>query len=206
MDHWEAGQPRQWRWSSLVQVLKALLKREEALRTGWSKEAYGDTGTTQTIDTAVTSELFWKYSHFLHIVAGMVDVQSSYCEGCSCHEGEGLKHNGYHVRAREISLRLRTAINEGDPTPLPYPATCPLKNRRAPEIASGMFERFLQDTMTVTKEKLLDFRGTLPDSDWQIILGDWLSARESCQCLHSFQFRWFRWSFSWDQLRFRLAY
>ena len=127
---------------------------------------------------AVASNLFWKYAHFLNFVAGAVDMGSSYCEGCECHEHEGLKHNSYQVRRK----RLRSATNhEGNGNEmLPYPPSCPLKNRRSADIASGAFNTFIRDTLQVTKDSLNEFRGSLADSEWQIILDDWMSARVSC--------------------------
>ena len=91
MQYWEGGQLRTWRWSSLVKVVRSLLKREQSLRHGWNKDRFGDIGTTNIIHEALTSELFWKYSHFLNNVAGAVDLGSSFCEGCECHEHQGLK-------------------------------------------------------------------------------------------------------------------
>ena len=177
MQYWEGGQLRTWRWSSLVIVVRSLLKREPALRNGWNKDRFGDIGTTHTIHEALTSELFWKYSHFLSNVAGALDLGSSFCEGCECHEHQGLKHDSYRVRRNEICKRMRSAINDDCEESLPYPASCPLKNRRSAELASGAFTQFIQDTLDVTLELLQDFRGSLSDCDWQTILGDWMSAR-----------------------------
>ena len=180
MGFWEGGQVRTWRWSSLVQVIRALLKRETALKSGWNKDRFGDIGTTNIIHEALTSELFWKYAHFLNTVAGAVDIGSSFCEGCECHEDQGLKHNSWHVRKNEIVKRLRSATNQNNEDPLPYPPSCPLKNRRSAELASGTFTRFIQETLNTTKEILGGFRGSLTDSEWRIVLGDWASARVSC--------------------------
>ena len=176
MGRWEGGKPREWRWSSLVQVLRALLLREEPLRVAWSKDRFGDIGTTAKIDEALTSELFWTYARALSLVAGVLDVQSSYCEGCSCHEHEGLKHKGHAVRARELEQRLRCAVKGNVNEALPYPPSCPLKNRRSAELASGAFEKFLQEAMVMTKERLLTFRGTLKPSEWQTVLKDYMAA------------------------------
>ena len=178
MGSWEGGQLRTWRWSSLVQVIRALLVRENALKSGWNKDRFGDIGTTKIIHEALTSELFWKY--FLNTVAGAVDIGSSFCEGCECHEHQGLKHNSWHVRKNEIVKRLRSATNQNNEDPLPYPPSCPLKNRRSAELASGTFTQFIQETLNTTKEILAGFRGSLTDSDWKIVLGDWASARVSC--------------------------
>lgn len=180
MGRWEGGQLKTWRWSSLIQVLRALLMREQALKSGWDKGKFGDIGTTSIIDEAIASELFWKYAHFLNNVAGTIELGSSYCEGCECHEHEGLKHNSFQVRRNEIVKRLRSAINvDNMDDPLPYPPSCPLKNRRSAELASGAFNRFIEETLTVTKDMLYDFRGSLQDAEWQIILSDWMSARVS---------------------------
>eukprot|EP00438_Fugacium_kawagutii_P003823 Skav230270 [mRNA] locus=scaffold3387:367919:369773:- [translate_table: standard] len=92
-----------------------------------------------------------------------------------------LKHNGYQARRREIEKRLRSAINaDNSDEQLPYPPSCPLKNRRSAELASGAFKQFTQEAMTLTREMIFGFRGSLNDSDWQIILADWMSARDSC--------------------------
>eukprot|EP00438_Fugacium_kawagutii_P017472 Skav209137 [mRNA] locus=scaffold3950:176033:178291:+ [translate_table: standard] len=180
MSRWEGGQPRSWRWSSLIQVLKALLLRKEALRTAWDRYRFGDIGTTNAIHEALTSELFWRYAEFLINVAGLLDVQSSYCEGCNCHEHRGLKHNSYQVRSREIQRRLMSAIDGTHEQQLElYHPSCPLKNRRSAELASGEFSRFLKETMQVTTEKLLECRRGLPDREWQLIANDWMAAQDA---------------------------
>lgn len=183
MQQWPGGQLKTWRWSSLVQVVRSLLLREEALKRGWNKQLFGDTGASATsiVDGALTSELFWKYTHFLNIVAGAVDVGSSFCEGCECHESQGIKHNSFQVRQNEIAKRLRSAVNDDFEESLPYPVSCPLKNRRSSDLASGAFTQFIKDTLEVTKRQLLDFRGSLGDSDWQIVLGDWMAAHVASQ-------------------------
>ena len=186
MGRWEGGELKIHRWSSLVQVLKALLQREEALKHGWNKDLFGDIGTTSIIDSALTSEMFWKYCHFLVHVAGAVDVGSSYCEGCSCHEHDRLKHNAFQVRKNEIAKRLLSAIGSDDGNTLPYPGSCVLKGRRSAELASGAFSQFIKDVMTVTKEVLVEFRGSLQDSEWTTILGDWMSARDTYPSLVCF--------------------
>ena len=196
MGRWEGGQLKTWRWSSLIQVLRALLMREQALKSGWDKGKFGDIGTTSIIDEAIASELFWKYAHFLNNVAGTIELGSSYCEGCECHEHEGLKHNSFQVRRNEIVKRLRSAINvDNTDDPLPYPPSCPLKNRRSAELASGAFKRFIEETLTVTKDMLYDFRGSLQDAEWQIILSDWMSARVSWTTTRSILYIFL----SWDQ-------
>ena len=118
------------------------------------------------------------YSHFLNTVAGLLDIQSSFCEGCSCHEHEGLKHNAHKARVREIQTRLHSAVSDAN-TELPYPATCPLKGRRAAELASGAFQQFVEDAMELTKKKLGEFQGRLSCEDWRIIVGDWVAASET---------------------------
>eukprot|EP00438_Fugacium_kawagutii_P008154 Skav203329 [mRNA] locus=scaffold284:318972:321333:+ [translate_table: standard] len=167
---WEGGQLKSIRWSSLVTVIRALLLREDALRSGWNKDLFGDIGTTSIVDAALTSPLFWKYCHFLNNVAGAVDVGSSYCEGCDCHEHQGLQHNSFQVRRNHIELRLRSAIEDDSNRALPYPPSCPLKGRRSPELATGAFKKFIKDILVITKDLLDDFRGELSDSDWQVIL------------------------------------
>ena len=157
-----------------------MLQRETALRSAWNKDRFGEIGTTKLIHQAITSDLFWGYARFLKDVAGLVDIQSSFCEGCSCHEHDGLKHNSFQIRAREIKRRLLSAI-DGDTQDrsLPYLPSCPLKNRRSAELANGEFKRFIEETVKVTTEKLITSRGPLGDSDWKIIAGDWMSAQES---------------------------
>lgn len=161
-------------------VIRALLLREEALKRGWNKDHFGDIGTTSIVDAALASPLFWKYCHFINVVAGAVDLGSSYCEGCDCHEHESLKHNSFQVRRNHIEHRLRSAINDDSDQALPCPPACPLKGRRSAELASGAFSKFIKDTLKITKDMLDDFRGELSDSDWHIIVGDWMSARDSC--------------------------
>ena len=82
---WDGGQLREWRWSSLTEVLRALLKREDALKQQWQSNRFGKHGPADGVDKALACDMFWAYARFLALVSGMIDAQSEWCEGCSCY-------------------------------------------------------------------------------------------------------------------------
>ena len=178
MSFWEGGQLREWRWSSLCDVVNALLRREEALKEGWDADQFGASGPDVT--SAVHSDLFWAYSKFLHLIVGMVDSQSEWCEGCSCHELWG-RHKPHSARKAYLTDRLKGFGMEHKKNGGPAkPAMCPLKGRRAPDLANSAFDAFVEDLMAVSQVKLQDCLAGLSPEHRAYLLEDWTSAVEPC--------------------------
>ena len=138
---------------------------------GWDRESFETFGSAEgdgasgssvgqstqvlvgSVDKAVQSPMFWAYSHFLVIVAGSIEKQSSFCEGCSCHESQLLQGASWQQRQRRIAQEL--GHGEADRTDAAAAALCPLKGRRAHELASGVFDEFVEEVVMTCKSQVV---------------------------------------------------
>lgn len=181
MSYWDGGQLREWRWSSLTDILKALLKRELALKECWNETQFGGHGPGCAANASIRSELFWAYAKFLSIISGTLDSQSQWCEGCSCHQETG-KHNAAKARKAYLNKKLQHfGSSRNDQVTADH---CPLKGRRAPEFANGTFTEFVEELMRCSEEKLQEcIQGvSLTEQDRATVLNDWTAATDAWIC------------------------
>lgn len=187
MASWEGGQLREWRWNSLCDVLKALLKREQPLKEFWDPVKFGANGPCVT--GAIQSNLFWVYAKFLLLIAGMLDAQSEWSEVCECH-GHWSKHNAYRARKKYLQTKLHY-FRQAENTPQTVDESmCPLKGRRAPEFANGSFVQFTETVMEVSKEKLAEYVAGMDQQDRVTLMEDWMSATEAWPCFRMLVAAW----------------
>ena len=172
MRYWQAGQLIHWRWSSLVNVLDALLQRETALKTHWNFEKLANTGSIKTgkedgndpdadaaesskqvktsdifkkADEAITSNMFWSYTRFLHSTHGYLNKISTWCESCPCH---------------------------------PIEVPCPLKGRRCNELADGCFLKFLDSCSRRANADFLAAAAGLSPEQTAVLRSDFLASSD----------------------------
>lgn len=187
MQSWEGGQLREWRWNSLTDVVRGLLRREQPLKDHWDPQKFGHTAPAgPSITSAISSKLFWSYAKFLFLISGMIDSQSEYCEGCVCHE-QWSRHNAHKARKTFLRKKMQHfAPGAGNHPPADdravidhAPSACPLKGRRAPELANGAFVAFTQDLMEVSKAHLEKCISGLSPEDRATLLKDWVIATDT---------------------------
>ena len=165
---------------------------------GWNEEAFVHSNLDQletgasakqmaaAISKAVSSRLFWAYAHFLCIVAGAVEQQSSWCEACSCHEDMMIETTNYKRRIRIVSKALRHAAGRRDHDQNPREQRqqrdalikCPLKGRRAHDFAAGAFEAFTAEVMTVCKSRVVATALRVEGQDRAKLMEDYCTAAD----------------------------
>ena len=135
MSYYEGGSFITWRWSSVVNVVSALLKRRGALKAGFDSQKFGggpdsvsdglgdsgrkskfviDSRFVNAVNAAICSPLFWSYCELVDCLAGTLDSQSSYCEGCDCHGHMG--QNSWRSRTRAIARSLHRDAGRSGPS------------------------------------------------------------------------------------------
>ena len=190
MSVWEGGQLISWRWGSLINVVLALLRREDCLRNAWDVQAFGQTDATaiKGMDDAMHSNFFWAYAKLLSLLGGALEMKSQWAEGCRCCVTSPAK--SYQARRRAIAQSLQAAVAPAPDLPeLPAAATgpdklpnCRLKGRRAPEYAQGEFTLFAEEIKQVGADQLRECMAALVLSNeekaW--LRADWLSATAAC--------------------------
>ena len=89
---------------------------------GWSAEKFNDTGRVtdpsnicSLVTTAIRSCTFWGYAKLIDTLAGAIDIQSSWAEGCSCHELDLKDNKWYRSRIKAVGQKLgEDAAGEGE--------------------------------------------------------------------------------------------
>ena len=173
MKYWPGGQLIHWRWASLINVLEALLQREDALKTHWNFEKIARAGSTRSgddaddadgngteevstqavrssdlfrkADWAITSPMFWAYTRFLQSTHGYLNKISSWCESCPCHGPE---------------------------------QRCVLKGRRCPELADGRFNSMLEVAYRTAHSDFLSAVAGLTPKDASILRTDFVASSD----------------------------
>ena len=178
MNEWDGGQLISWRWGSLIGVLRPLIRREQALRSAWSLERFGDPTVGAAADKAICSRIFWVYAKFLVILSGALELKSQWCEGCLCHDDADLS-GSYWTRRRRLAGRLMAATSEVFSFGKGVLPNCPFRGRRAAEFAQGEFLRIAELMIDISREKLQTIlTGELTDDERTTLVGDWQSATD----------------------------
>ena len=128
MSFWDGGAYITWRWSSITDVVRSLLRRRGALSLGFDSRKFGcgqeagepdgdgrerkgrfqlEVKFVNTIDGIVKDQMFWAYAELVDALGGTLEQQSSYCEGCPCHGHIASSSSSWKKRSRAISRCLQ---------------------------------------------------------------------------------------------------
>ena len=119
-----------WRWQTLEQVTRELMRVKIALQGAWEHVArtpgffhVKDSGLFAAVGTAIVDATFWHHTNLVDSIAQLLRRLRTWAGGCSCHEEQ---------------LRNNEQVN------------CPLKGRRGPEL-QGRLEGFLNEVDNMRK-------------------------------------------------------
>lgn len=141
-----------WRWVSLVKVCECLAKREGALRSRWRLDAFsGSTNDSSALSKTVELANLAVLSPFFW----------AYLKAMMLIHG--------------VLNDLSTWAEACPCHEWAFPG-CPLRGRRAPECADGVFDRFLGTTLGVASSLLMSAGAGLEEKDWESLSIDWNTA------------------------------
>ena len=147
----------EWRWNSLTQTLAWLLPLEGPLRATWNAERFlgGSSAEDhaehkfQVLRLAIPSPMFWAYAHTMqHLQLGL-DKLAFWAEGCGCHEGLGGPRNELVGTMREDAPQTavwQALMPDRDLSGSEW-ASCPMRTKRAPELAVGRLKQRLDEVL-----------------------------------------------------------
>ena len=104
---------------------------------------------------AVQDELFWRYCGMLRRLFSVIQHLFHWCEGCPCHRSATM-YAGDVREALQREVKCR----------------CMLAGRRAPELAAGELERFLDCIQAQQSAALMDTLKDLLPTKRDAITGD----------------------------------
>lgn len=152
-----------WRWEAMWDCIQKLVSLEDSLRTCWAKEriaggrepreragpeeagGVGIGAHLEAADIAVKSPFFWSYLRMLSVVGGVIEHMFAWLESCPCHGHSQLGSQPW------ATARRRFAREFGDE----QTRHCPLRSRRAPELAAGRMSELVTELMGVSIGQIL---------------------------------------------------
>ena len=115
-------------------------------------------------------------------LAGALEHQSSWTEGCRCHEQILTSSKTWTNRTRAISKELKRRAADSDEVAgvaLSAVLSCRLRGRRSSEFASGVFDEFVADIVSVAHSQLAVALVSLDPEDRALLTADWTNATAS---------------------------
>ena len=159
-----------WRWQSLYQVLKALVPLRSLLTT-YVTSTEGGKGEwdEDTRLSALKSKMFWSYSSMLLSLQDCIEGLQSWSEACPCH-GFPVGQSRF-LRGKDFSKALG-----GKPCAF---ASCPMRGKRAPELACGALHALFKELAEETKKSWMTWRcDGLTAEETQLLLSDFSIGQE----------------------------
>ena len=134
-------------------------------------------------------------------LAGAIDIESKWAEGCSCHELDLKRNRYYRSRAKAVarSLRATAEVEEAAPGDAILSESCKLKGRRAHEYACGEYDKFVSRLLSLGKENIVAASMDVPEHDRPVHLFDWHAATDMITTQTTLR------SSYWKTLRWKLA-
>lgn len=168
---------------------------------GWSAQKFNSTerladpsNISESVSAAVRSRTFWGYAKLVDTLAGAIDIQSMWAEGCACHELDLKEHRWYQTRARAVANRLHAdaagaadanAANTAQQQARQGPGAtaapsdaCKLKGRRAHEYACGEYDSFVSNLLAVGREQIVAVALEVSERDRPVFFSDWEAATD----------------------------
>ena len=153
------------------------------------------------VTQAIQSRTFFGYARLIDTLAGAIDIESKWAEGCSCHELDLKRNRYYRSRAKAVarSLRATAEVEEAAPGDAILSESCKLKGRRAHEYACGEYDKFVSRLLSLGKENIVAASMDVPEHDRPVLLFDWHAATDMITTQTTLR------SSYWKTLRWKLA-
>ena len=215
-------EPALWRWNTLASVLTGVLRVKPVLQAVWSKERFlqvDGAGNEQpegldvnVLSDAIRSEKFWGYSCYscmLSALHGLAEGISSWFEGCSCHSPLFRTQPGQqHAPALgtpSLIDAFRVACNAANVPPEKL-ENCPLAGQRSAELASGAFNRDVQELADAGLEFFLaQTNGQTDPGLLETLVSDYSRGRARFTEHLTQKFQWTQKFQCWDTLPWKFA-
>jgi hypothetical protein len=158
-----------WRWEQVWICIQKVLELELTLRRTWDMKrktskhqvdappvenaghieegvAKGVRAHLNNANAAVTSPYFWQYVRMLSLIGDMFQHMNHWFESCPCHGGLNLGARNSSGPRAEWHKRFRGYS---------VPDACPLKGRRAPELAAGSFDVLINEVSSMASASVM---------------------------------------------------
>ncbi len=183
-----SGNLSEWRWGYIVNTLRDLMDLETPLRNCWNTKALEDGHTAKHrrgddqeeeegygvaavygAAVFVESPAHWQYGRMILTVADLLVRLQSWVESCPCH---GLPPLAENVPRRKRHRAFLDQMISG------VKCACPMKGRRAPEMACGDFIQVMEQWWGEMHCDIIFETGALPAQDQTRIIADMEQASD----------------------------
>ena len=174
------------RWGAVISFLRKLVPLLVAFEKHWNHDKYlhayqqrdganADEGVrfvAADLSAALGSSMFHAYIQMVMSLFNVVEDLSSWFEGCACHQAQLKRHRGKHMRSSRKEIELCG----------PY-AFCPMKGKRAPELAAGCLNDVFSKLVNLGKTSLLKViqDRKLEGQDEALVMQDFEAGRSYLQ-------------------------
>lgn len=169
-----------WRWGTICKALPEVLRLERALRICWDAEKFmqkddmEEDGPFQIalVTSTIRDPFWWCYGHMVVHLHEVGNFPSAWGSGCRCHEWlrDSSKTKCFAGEKEALkSARLSLGLPGGFDGP---EFDCPMKGKRAPEMASGRLLQLIGEEAAVSRAETILACCSLSDEHQELVLND----------------------------------
>ena len=163
-----------WRWLTITSVVPAVLELEHALVAGWDADRMavrlagvgGDVAdqgeeddyhnmSWDIVDKAIKSTAFWAWLRMLLLLTSVMGYLERWFFGCACHFEPPTMQNLLRVVSISIVQQQPRRRGRQQDQRQQSTVTCPFRQRRGPELASGDFLSMVELLLTASSQEVV---------------------------------------------------
>ena len=173
-----------WRWGTIVKTLPSILKLQNGLHLVWDEGKFLNRGESlqdedgsdvfklAIVTKTVKSSRWWAFGHMLLHLHAVGNFPSAWGSGCRCHEW--MLSEGSHPQTvlQQAMLDCQKCLDEDAERWDGPKFQCPLKGKRAPELAANALLPLVRAKAERAKGDILLASGMVDEADREAILND----------------------------------
>ena len=149
----------EWRWTSLTECLSWFLPLEGPLRAAWRPGKFASGWDVEThvenkfqiLRQAIPNSFFWSYAKMMFRLQRGLDEISFWAENCPCHEKLFRDSGSSALRECVHDEKLGQTFFKNLDLGTSLWRSCPLRGKRAPELACGHLQLLLSQVHLIAK-------------------------------------------------------
>lgn len=173
-----------WRWGTIVKTLPSILSLQNALNLVWDEGKFlnrgealqgqdgSDVFNLAIVTQTIKSRRWWSFGRMLLHLHAVGNFPSAWGSGCRCHEGMLSEGSDSQNVTLQAMLDCQNCLDEEAKWWDGPKFQCPLKGKRAPELAGGALLPLVRAKAERAKGDILLASGMVEEADREAILND----------------------------------
>ena len=183
-------QPIHWRWGSLITVLQWILELEAKIKHAWDPGKYGDDNARQhdkqegtvfskeAVTHVIRDNFFWAYLHMCSSLHLAIEQLMWWSENCPCHPNEAQPGESRIARSHREKTEFARLIAKMGSSWASIFNICPMKGKRAPEIACGMLQHRMANMFKSSELLVMQHVHGLSVPQQNQLMQEWNTAKD----------------------------